>query len=84
MSGSDSLDRLVGELLAGLFAAEGVGALERRTAAAARDEHYRDRYAALTGRALPAPREIRAAHAAARVAAAWRRRYGVADPPDPE
>ena len=84
MSGPDSLDRLVADLLARLFAAEGVGSLERRTTAAGQDERYRARYQALTGRALPAPREIRAALGFARVAAEWRRCYGVPDPPDPE
>jgi hypothetical protein len=79
MSAPDGRDRLVAELLEALFAAEAVGSPERRRAAE-RDARYRARYAALTGRQLPAPRPIAIARGYARVAAEYRRRYGVADP----
>ena len=81
MSAMDSLDRLVADLLTALYAAEASGSPGRR-AAAERDEHYRARYRALTGRRLPVPREIAIALGYARVAAEYRRRYGVARPGD--
>ena len=83
MSATDSLDRLVADLLTAPYAAEAVGSPERR-AAAERDERYRARYAALTGRQLPTPREIRVALGFAQVAAEYRRRYGGAATPDPD
>ena len=75
MSAPDGLDRLGGELLAAHFAAEAVGSLERRMAA-----EQDARYSALTGRQIPTPRPIAIALGYARVAAAYRRRYGFADP----
>ncbi len=81
MSATDSLDRLVADLLEGRFAAAVVSGESCRTAAE-RDERDRARYAGLTGRRLVAPREIRIALGFARVAADYRRRYGVAGPGD--
>jgi hypothetical protein len=79
MNAPDGLDRRGGDLLAALYAAEAVGSLERRMAAE-RDVRYRARYAALTGHHLPMPRPSAIALGYARVAAEYRRRYGVADP----
>ena len=81
MSETDSLDHLLSEILEDLFVDGAVGARGQR-GAAERDERYRARYAALTGRHLPAPREIQIALGYARVAAEYRRRYGVTGPRD--
>ncbi len=81
MSATDDLDCLVADLLDALYAAEAVGSPERR-AAAERDARYRERYAALTGRQIPASRAIVVALGYARVAAEYRRRYGVPNPAD--
>jgi len=56
VSDADTLDRLVGEILARLFGAT-VGGRQGPTAAALRDAFYRDRYEALTGQRLVAPPE---------------------------
>jgi len=77
MSVPDTLDQLVGELLAALYTAGAVGPLGMR-AAAERDA----RYAALTGSRPAPPREIVVALGFARVAAEYRRRYGVPHPAD--
>jgi hypothetical protein len=68
MSDAQALDQLVSEILDRLYHAT-VGSYPGPTAAAARDDWYRERYAALTGRWVPAPERAHATMAALRAQA---------------